>query len=119
MGKKWNVRDGDHLEHLDIDWNTVSRGRRCIYERNIGACPCIHFCRGKEVPHILSVCVCCLRHPACKAHAPYFIAALDLSGCSIFLYVTAQTAVFSVWLGGGGYVFENKMFVLIFSATFV
>jgi len=42
-----NVRDGDYLEDLDIDGSTVSRDRKCIYERNIGACLCNHFCRGK------------------------------------------------------------------------
>lgn len=49
--------DGEHLEDLDIDGSTVSPDRKCICERNVGACPCNHFCRGIEVSHILSVCL--------------------------------------------------------------
>jgi len=51
------VGDGEHLEDLDIDGSTVSPDRKCICERNVGACPCNHFCRGIEVSHILSVCL--------------------------------------------------------------
>jgi len=32
------------------------------------------------------VCVCNLRYPACKAHAPYCIVICDLSGCTIHVF---------------------------------
>ena len=51
-----NVRDGDYLEDLDIDGSTVSRDRKCIYERNIGGVSVQPFLPW-EVPHILSVCL--------------------------------------------------------------
>jgi hypothetical protein len=37
------------------------------------------------------VCVCSLSYPACKAHAPYYIAICGLSGCTIFSHIISCT----------------------------
>jgi hypothetical protein len=65
--------------------------------------------------HIFWMCACCFRHPACKAHAPYFIAVLGMSGCGIFLHITSQTAVFSCWWWGGANRLLNTKCVFWFS----
>ena len=41
----------------------------------------------KKVLHILSVCVCSLSYPVCKAHTSYYIAICGLSACTIFSHV--------------------------------
>jgi hypothetical protein len=44
-----NVRDGEHLEDLDIDGSTVSRDRKCICERNAtGSVHATIFAMGKK-----------------------------------------------------------------------
>jgi hypothetical protein len=43
-----------------------------------------HCCRRKALLHILSVCVCSLSYPACKAHAPYYIIICGLSDYTTF-----------------------------------
>jgi len=75
--------------------------------RSINNCSC-----GKQlVLHILSVCLhSCLSYPACKAHAPYYIAICGLSGTKIYFFHISQTPDF-----GKNKITECKRFVLIFS----
>ena len=47
------------------------QARQCTLKLNIEARSCNHFCRRKEVLHIL--CVCRLSYPACKAVATHYI----------------------------------------------
>ena len=46
--------------------------RQCTYKRNFEE---------------LSECVCNLKYPACKAHAPCYSAICGLSDCAIFLHI--------------------------------
>ena len=86
-----SMREEVHMEDLDIDGSIVSQDRKCMCKRNVHVCPW---------ERSIALCVCSLRRPACNAHAPYFTAVRDLSGCSIFLHITSQTAGFSLWGGG-------------------
>ena len=52
-------------------------------------------------------------YPASKAHALYYIVICGPSGSTAFFYIISLAALFSE------NVTEHKMFVLIFSATFV
>jgi hypothetical protein len=45
-----------------------------------------------------SECVCSLSYPACKAHAPYFIAICDLSVSAVFFTISHNQHNFR---GGG------------------
>ena len=44
--------------------------------------------------YIFWVCVCSLRHPACNAHAPYYIVICGLSGCTIFSTLSRKGKIF-------------------------
>ena len=71
-----------------------------------------HCCRGKAKLHILSVCVCSLSYPACKAHASYYIVPCGLSGSTIFSHCHINLKDFGVWGG----VIEHKMcFELVYN----
>jgi hypothetical protein len=45
--------------------------------------------------HILSVCLCSLIYPACKANVTYYIYICGLSSCTNFFNVTLKTVRFS------------------------
>jgi hypothetical protein len=72
-----------------------------------------HFCRGKAINITYSECVSSLNHPACKAHAPYYIVICGLSGSTVFFpHDLINGTIF------GKKVIENKMCVLIFCTIF-
>ena len=66
------------------------------------------FAAGNNNHYLFRVCVCSLRYPARKAHAPYYIENCGLSGCAIFPHYLTNCKVF------GQKVFKIKMCVWIF-----
>ena len=63
----------------------VKKERQCTYTHNIQAQSRNHFSCGKANTYfILWLCVCSLKCPACKAHAPYYIVIYSLSGSTKF-----------------------------------
>jgi hypothetical protein len=68
----------------------------------------------QKLLHILVVCLCSLRYPACKAHAPYYIVTCGLSGLQYFSTLSNSTARFKKKTK----VIEYKM-CFDFSTTFV
>jgi len=82
---------------------TETRTRQAVYvSRNIelrSANPC----RGKPINITFSECVSvALVMPACKSHAPYYIAVCGLSYCYIFPHCLINGAVFGVVVGWRG-----------------
>jgi len=65
-------------------------------------------CRGKAIGITYSECVCNLCYPASKAHAPCYVIICRLSGCTVSHRRHFRTRVT-----------EHKMYVSIFSTTFV
>jgi hypothetical protein len=61
---------------------------------------------------IFWVCVCSLRHQACKAHASYYIAICGLPANAICSHIFSQMVKF---FGGGGGALLNIKHILIFS----
>jgi hypothetical protein len=53
---------------------------------------CCHISTGLYV--LLSVCVCCLRYPACKPHALYYTVIYGLSGSAIYLNISHKGHAF-------------------------
>jgi hypothetical protein len=81
-------------------WRHSGRVRSCIWCRRVGqlknnetASVRMNVARRRvrvttvTVEKEYSECVCNLSYPACKAHAPYYIAICGLSGCTIFFHI--------------------------------
>ena len=66
----------------------------------------------KQLRITYSECVCSLRYPACKAHAPHYIVICSLSGSTVFFHIISQTVRLKK-------IIEHKMCVLVFSTTFL
>jgi len=67
--------------------------RQCTYKRNIEVFSrkyCLQ--RNRKNCYIFWVCVCSLSHPACKAHAMYFI---------VICGITSSTVFFSAYVKNG------------------
>jgi hypothetical protein len=90
------MRDGDYLEDVDIDGSTVSRDRKCICKRNVGACPCNHFSVGRSVTYSEYVPVALgIQHA--KRMRRILLPSSTCLAVAYFLHITSQTAVFSGW----------------------
>jgi len=50
------------------------------------------------VLHILSVCVCSLRYPACKAREPYYVVICRIRGCTISSNILINGTIFEIKL---------------------
>jgi hypothetical protein len=61
--------------------------------------------------YVCWVCVCSLRHPACKAHTPYYSAICGLTEATKFFHIISQMVQFSEKL-------FNAKCVSIFSSHF-
>jgi len=63
------------------------------------------------VLHILRVCVCSLRYPACNANALYYIVICGLPASTIFIHIISQTTLFLICIYNGikMYVFFLKL----------
>jgi len=48
-----------------------ARKQATYVKRNNELRSCNHYCSGRAIIIIYYVCVCCLRYPACNAHASY------------------------------------------------
>ena len=74
-----------HIFKHKKERTSLDEARQAMYvQRNNEARSRNHCCRKKQVLHILSVCVCSLSHPACKAHAPCYIVICGLPESTIF-----------------------------------
>jgi hypothetical protein len=77
---------------------------------NIEARSCNHCCSGKTISIVyFELCVCCIKYPACNAHAPYS-----------YLWSVQLYNIFPLYLINGTIkkkVTERKVCVSIFSAT--
>jgi hypothetical protein len=76
----------------------------------IHVCITIYALEKQQILHILSVCVCSISYPACKAHRAYIVIC-GLSGFTIYLTLSHK------WFGFWEKVIEHKMCVLIFCAA--
>ena len=65
----------------------VYKDRQCKYKRNTEARYRNHCYRGSAISITHSEYVCGLSYPACKAHAPYYIAICSASGSTIFSHI--------------------------------
>jgi hypothetical protein len=76
-----------HVTLRSVRVTTVIIGKHYYYIFSVCVCVCVYMCA--------RACVCSLRYPACKAHAPYYIVICGLSGSIIFFPIISYTAIFA------------------------
>jgi len=88
--------------------NCVCFNNTMYLKRNIEASSCNHCCSGKTMMITQPECVCSLRYPPCKAHAP-FCRLCPVRLYNVFLLYLIKCKIFEKKI------IEHKMCVLIFS----